>query len=90
MGSIAPHALVIVVLIAIGAFFALIIFWEWIAIGKVEASETTCKIKLMNFCEEWIIKDQEPNWEEIPPEGCEEFGITKPVSKTDCEQLVWK
>jgi hypothetical protein len=83
--GIAVHALVVIALIVMLLFFALIIFWKWIATQGIETSKAACTIKYQNCC----LQLQEGNscdWANTDPKDCEraDVGISEPT-KDQCK-----
>lgn len=89
MKAIAVHALFLIVVMGMITFFLLILFWRYIKIGEIKATEVSCRIKLTNYCEKWIRDKKDPgDWHEIEPKtGCDEFGISRPTSLEECKRL---
>ncbi len=89
--GVAVHTVVIVIVMAMLAFFSLVLLWHYMAGQQIEANKATCSIKLTNYCIEWYKRGFEekpdPGWDEIPPENCEDFDITEPTVE-ECQNIL--
>ena len=89
--GIASHILGIVLIIAVFAFFLLLIVYTWINTTNEQASELLCSTKILNYCTDWMsngFKDRPWNWnDKAPTSGCEQYHITEPVSPDDCKGI---
>ncbi len=88
MKAVAVHAVFIVAVIVIFIFFLAAIFFEWIDVNKLGTNQATCRMKLMNYCNDLIKTGKEPfNWNTKEPLGCENSGITQP-DKIKCQEIL--
>jgi len=87
MEGVAANVIFIFLTIGMLIFVALLIFWRWMDIQNMAATETSCKNKQISYCIALLNKEN-PNWEDINPKtGCEKIGITKP-SEDECKSLL--
>jgi hypothetical protein len=78
---------VIFVIFVIGLIIgaSLIVFWKWFDLGKLQANEWSCRMKLLNYCAD-LVKGKQSSWNDIPPkEGCEKY-VAQP-SLDDCKKV---
>lgn len=77
MKAIAVHTIFIVLTTVIFFFFAIIVIFGFLNIAGLEASHTTCTVKLLNYCTSWAAKgfgDEKPyKWEKKEPIDCSKF-----------------
>ena len=96
MKALAVHTIFIILTTVIFLFFAIIIIFGFLNIAGLEASATTCNIKLLNYCTAWAAKgfvDDKPyKWSDKPPIDCSKFLTIKDDSKgptkDECEPIV--
>lgn len=89
--GIASHVMTIVFIIAIFGFFILLLVYNWIVATGLQASETLCTAKILNYCTDWWKNgfNQIPwDWNGKDPQGCEKFNIRQPVNPDDCKALL--
>lgn len=88
MKAVAVRTIFLVLIITLLITTTLVVFWKWVASQKTTATELSCRMKYMNYCERWVTSGREPDdWDEVPPtSGCEEFDIVKP-SEEECKEL---
>jgi hypothetical protein len=80
MKGIAVKTLFLVVVIGMVIFFSLVLFWHWLDLQTIEVTQAACTVKLMNDCERCIRDSACPgDWDQVAPEGCEEFNINEPT-----------
>jgi cell division protein FtsL len=80
---------VIFIILVIAMFIAamLVVFWHYINAQNIQATREACAIKLQNYCYRWVTEKREPgDWDKVYPQGCEQFGITKP-DESYCKNL---
>ncbi|MBI4010265.1 MAG: hypothetical protein HY361_03700 [Candidatus Aenigmarchaeota archaeon] len=94
MKAIAVHTIFILITTVIFLFFAIIIIFGFLNIAGLEASQTTCTIKLLNYCTSWLAKgyaDKPYKWADKDPKDCSQFlkdiGSDGPT-KDQCEPIV--
>ncbi|MHA1852019.1 MAG: hypothetical protein ACTSUF_00750 [Candidatus Heimdallarchaeaceae archaeon] len=81
---------VIFIIFVIGMFVGsmLIIFWKYLSEQNIQASKEACTLKLTNYCYRWLTEKKEPgDWDQVNPQGCEQFNITKP-DEDQCKNLM--
>lgn len=86
--GIAVHTLVLVIMIAMFTLVAVFIFYKWAAPSAVEATSVSCYFKKLSYCADWKSNGYGTtpwDWDSKQPTGCEDYGITKPVTKDDCD-----
>lgn len=90
--GVAMHVLGIILIIAVFAFFILLIVYSWIDTSNQQASQLLCSTKILNYCTDWMkngFQDKPWNWNDKgPTTGCEQYHITEPVNPSDCKALV--
>ena len=86
--AIATHTMFLVGTITLFLIFTIILLWPLINPIIEDATMASCTTKYYNYCERWILKGKDPgDWDEINPDGCEEFEIYKPSSIDDCKMI---
>ena len=76
MKAIAVHTIFIVITVVIFFFFAVVIIFGFVNITQIQASQTTCTIKLLSYCTSWAAKgfSAEPyEWSKKSPTDCNKF-----------------
>ena len=74
-------------------FAIFVIFFNWIKIQNLQASQEVCSTKLLNYCTEWWkndFKSKPYSWADQPPSGCEKdpINIHEPTDINDCKALI--
>jgi len=96
MKALAVHTIFIILTTVIFFFFAIIVIFGFLNIAGLEASQTTCTVKLLNYCTSWVAKgfsekDKPYKWSEKEPKDCSKFlkGISDSgPTKDQCEPTV--
>ncbi len=86
--GIAVHALVLVIMIGLFTLVALFIFYKWATPSSLAATSASCTFKKLSYCTDWGSNDYQKSpwdWDKKAPFECEQFGITRPTEKEDCE-----
>lgn len=95
--GVAIHAVVVVILIAFGIFFLLIILGPYLNIQNCELNVAICTNQRLSFCFNWWAKDQsfttnKPSWRSINTcervDGQANFYSCPQPSADDCRELV--
>ncbi|MBD3155805.1 MAG: hypothetical protein GF368_04065 [Candidatus Aenigmarchaeota archaeon] len=86
--AISTHTIFLIGAITLFLLFTIISLWNWLHLVDVDATEASCTAKLLNYCERWKLRGEDPgDWGEIEPIGCQEFDITKPSAIDDCKMI---
>lgn len=97
MKAIAIHTIFIVVTTVIFLFFAVVVLFGLLGSVNISASQTTCTIKLLNYCTSWAAKgfsesDKPYQWNEKSPYACGQFlkdiSDDSGPSKDQCKPIV--
>ena len=96
MKAIAVHTIFIVLTTVIFFFFAIIVIFGFLNIAGLEASQTTCTVKLLNYCTSWVAKgfpdDKLYEWSKKEPKDCSKFlkdiSDSNGPTKDQCEPTV--
>lgn len=91
--GIATHTLVLMVMIGFFAVIAFYLLYVAIYSDKVQADQTTCLFKKLDYCNGWRANkyDQPPwDWYNRPPTGCEmlDSPIYKPTTRAECDAIL--
>ncbi len=87
--AIATHTIFLIAAIGLFLIFTIISLWFWIGQIDTEATKASCTAKYINYCERWLLKGKDPgDWNEIEPDGCEQFDISKPSSEDECKDII--
>ena len=86
--AISTHTLFLVGTMALFLIFTVTALWIFLGQIEMNATQTTCAEKYLNYCMRWKLNGDDPDdWEDINPQGCDQFDIYKPSSIDDCKNI---
>lgn len=84
--GIALYTAFIIVVIAFLTIVTLIVLGKFFKKGDEKVTKIACELKVQTYCEK-LLKGENVDWNEIPPEsGCGKYEIEEPT-KEQCEKL---
>lgn len=91
--DLSMHSVFLVIVIGLFIFAMFVIFYNWININNLQASQEVCATKLLNYCTEWWkngFKQSPYDWNQQAPSDCEKapININQPSSPDDCKKLL--
>lgn len=91
--AIAVHTLFLIIMMALFAVVAFVLFADWTGDTGKQANKTACLFKRTKYCTDWRTNDYGPapwDWYEKSPKGCELLDppILKPKDKYECETVL--
>ncbi len=87
--AIATHTLVLVIMMGMFAFVAFLAYANWNETITPIMESYACEFKFRRYCTDWEANNFNTvpwNWNDEEPTSCDDFGITKPTSKDECQK----
>ncbi|MEM5792773.1 MAG: hypothetical protein QXY45_00220 [Candidatus Aenigmatarchaeota archaeon] len=87
--GVATHTIFLIAIITLFLVFTIIGLWYFIGQVQIEANEATCAEKFYNYCMRWKIDGDDPgDWDNVNPQGCENFNINRPSTFEECKNII--